>query len=206
MGSLQIFKRLQLELGYDMEFRASGALQAIQTQEQYDYTRDRVLAMKVRGYTLELLAVNEARGLEPELNPDLWGAVHFPLRAQADPVKATQAFAEAAARQGAQVLTGCNVTAITRQANGAYRVSCDGEERLAERLILAAGAWCGPLGRMLGWIYPSCRYGGRCGLQSPCPQEYFTPCLRQNRQWTGHKTRNNTRGNQGEAIPAPRRN
>ena len=27
MGSLQIFKHLQLELGYDIEFRASGALQ-----------------------------------------------------------------------------------------------------------------------------------------------------------------------------------
>ena len=173
MGSLQIFKRLQLELGYDIEFRASGALQAIQTQEQYDYTRDRVLAMKARGYTLELLTVNEARGLEPELNPDLWGAVHFPLRAQADPVKATRAFAAAAAQQGAQVLTGCNVTAITRQANGAYRVSCDGEERLAKRLILAAGAWCGPLGRMLGLDIPIVPVRGQMWASEPLPPRVF---------------------------------
>ena len=47
MGSLQIFKRLQLELGYDVEFRASGGLQAIQTAEQYEFARDRVLSLKV---------------------------------------------------------------------------------------------------------------------------------------------------------------
>ena len=35
MGSLQIFKAMQLEFGFDLEFRASGALQAIQTAEQY---------------------------------------------------------------------------------------------------------------------------------------------------------------------------
>ena len=46
MGSLQIFKNLQLELGYDIEFRASGALQAIQTAAQYDYACDHVLSLK----------------------------------------------------------------------------------------------------------------------------------------------------------------
>ena len=126
MGSLQLFRRLQLELGYDIEFRASGALQAIQTQEQYNYIRDQVIALKSRGYTLDLLPVNDARGLEPELNPDLWGAVHFPLRAQADPVKATRAFADAAVQHGAQVLTGRNVTDITRLDSGAFRVCCQG--------------------------------------------------------------------------------
>ena len=192
MGSLQIFKRLQLELGYDIEFRASGALQAIQSREQYDYTRDQVLAMKARGYTLELLTVNEARGLEPELNPDLWGAVHFPLRAQADPVKATRAFADAAALQGAQVLTGRNVTAIARQASGAYAVSCDGEKHLAERLVLAAGAWCGPLGRMLGLDIPIVPVRGQMWASEPCPHGCFTPCLRQNRPCTGRNTRETT--------------
>ena len=69
MGSLQIFRSLQLHLGYDIEFRASGGLQAIQTEEQYVYARDRVLALKSRGYTLELLTTDEARSIEPELQP-----------------------------------------------------------------------------------------------------------------------------------------
>ena len=173
MGSLQLFRRLQLELGYDIEFRASGALQAIQTQEQYNYIRDQVIALKSRGYTLDLLPVNDARGLEPELNPDLWGAVHFPLRAQADPVKATRAFADAAAQQGAQVLTGRNVTDITRLDSGAFRVCCRGEEHVTERLILAAGAWCQPLGSMLGLKIPIVPVRGQMWASEPLPPRVF---------------------------------
>lgn len=173
MGSLQIFKQLQLELGYDIEFRASGALQAIQTRKQFEYARDRSLALKARGYTLELLTTKEARALEPGLNPDLWGAVYLPLRAQADPVKATQAFAAAAAREGAEILTGRNVTDIDRLGTGAFRVFCDGEERLAQRLVLAAGAWCQPLGRMLGLDIPIVPVRGQMWASDSLPPRVF---------------------------------
>ena len=169
MGSLQIFKHLQLELGYDIEFRASGALQAIQTVEQYQYSRDNVLALKARGYTLDLLTTSEARALEPELSPELLGAVHFPLRAQADPVKATRAFAEAAEQAGAQVLTGREVQDITRQADGAFRVACPGEVHTAKQLVLAAGAWCGPLGEMLGLRIPIVPVRGQMWASEPLP-------------------------------------
>ena len=105
MGSLQIFRALQLDMGYDIEFRASGALQTIQTPAQYEHSREYVLSLKSRGYTVDLLSTDDARAIEPELNPELVGAVHFPLRAQADPVKTTRAFADAARHEGAEVLT-----------------------------------------------------------------------------------------------------
>ena len=41
-GSFEIFKSLQLDMGYDIEFHAPGALQAIHTSEQWDYARDLV--------------------------------------------------------------------------------------------------------------------------------------------------------------------
>ena len=173
MGSLQIFKHLQLELGYDIEFRASGALQAVQTEEQYNYSRDNLLELKSRGYTLDLLTVTEARALEPELSPNLLGAVHFPLRAQADPVKATCAFAAAAEQYGAQVLTGREVAGITRSAGGAFRVTCAGEVHTAKRLVLAAGAWCGPLGEMLGLRIPVVPVRGQMWASEPLPPRVF---------------------------------
>ena len=141
MGSLQIFKVLQLDLGYDIEFRASGALQAIQTAEQFEYSRDNFLSLKSLGYTIELLTAREARSIEPELSPELLGAVHFPLRAQADPVKATTAFTEAATRLGAQVLTGRKVNAITRTSEGAYRVSCTSGSSIEEHATLGSSCW-----------------------------------------------------------------
>ena len=173
MGSLQIFRSLQLEHGYDIEFRASGALQAIQTAKQYEYSRDNVLSLKSRGYTAELLTVNEARSIEPELNPELLGAVHFPLRAQADPPKATRAFASAAAERGAQVLTGQEVTEIARLGDGTYRVACSGEAYTASKLVLAAGAWCGPLGKMLGLRIPVVPVRGQMWATEPLPPRVF---------------------------------
>ena len=173
MGSLQIFRSLQLELGYDIEFRASGGLQAIQTQEQYVYARDRVLALKSRGYTLDLLTIDEARSIEPELNPELYGAMHFPLRGQADPVKATRAFAAAAAERGANILTGQNVTKIDKTAEGTYRVACSGETYEARQLILAAGAWSGPLGEMLDVRIPIVPVRGQMWATQPLPPRIF---------------------------------
>ncbi len=173
MGSLQIFRDLQLELGYDIEFRASGGLQAIQTEEQYVYARDRVLSLKSRGYTLDLLTVDEARSIEPELNPELYGAMHFPLRGQADPVKATRAFAMAAAQRGASIVTGREVTAIQKSADGTYRVACGDDRYSARRLILAAGAWCGPLGEMLGVRIPIVPVRGQMWATQPLPPRVF---------------------------------
>jgi sarcosine oxidase subunit beta len=173
MGSLQIFRGLQLELGYDIEFRASGGLQAIQTEEQYVYARDRVLALQSRGYTLELLTTDEARGIEPDLSPDLYGAMHFPLRGQADPRKATRAFADAAVAGGATVLTGFEVTGIGRTTEGTYRVTGTDEEFSAQRLIIAAGAWCGPLGRMMGLNIPIVPVRGQMWATQPLPPRVF---------------------------------
>ena len=173
MGSLQIFRALQLEMGYDIEFRASGALQAIQTAAQYEYTRDNVQSLKSRGYTVELLGPADARAIEPELNPELQGAAHYPLRAQADPVKATRAFADAARREGAEVLTGREVTAITPTASGAFRVDCPGEPHTARQLLLAAGAWCGPVGRMLGLRIPVIPVRGQMWATEPLTPRVF---------------------------------
>ena len=173
MGSLQIFRRMQLELGYDIEFRASGGLQAIQTVEQYAYARDRVLSLNSRGYSAELLSIDQARSIEPELNPDLPGAMHFPLRGQADPPKATRAFAAAAEQRGAEILTGREVTSIQRAADGCYRVFCDREEYRAQTLLLAAGAWCRPLGEMLGVSIPIVPVRGQMWATQPMPPRVF---------------------------------
>ncbi len=173
MGSLQIFRSLQLEMGYDIEFRASGALQAIQTSAQYEYSRDNVHSLKSRGYTLDLLGPDDARAIEPELNPELAGAVHFPLRAQADPVKATRAFADAARREGAEVLTGREVTAISPMADGTYRIDCAGESHTGRQLVLAAGAWCGPLGEMLGVQIPVIPVRGQMWATEPMTPNVF---------------------------------
>ena len=153
-GGVEIFKRMQIELGYDMEFRLSGTLTAIHTDEQFEYFQDRVSSLRAQGYDLELLTPREARAIEPEANGELLGYQYATQRGQADPVKSTRAFAHAAQVAGATINTGQNVTAITPLSAGGYAVKTGSGEYRCQTLVLATGAWCGPIGEMLGINIP----------------------------------------------------
>src|ERR1700674_82423 len=142
-GSVELFETVQTDLGEDIEFRRSGALQAIHTPEQYDFTRDRVAALRARGHVVELLTIREARSLEPSLSPALLGAMYSPLRSQADPGKASRAFATLAARPGARILTHHEGTRTAPRAAAGYAVRTAQGDVVAGAAVIAAGAWCG---------------------------------------------------------------
>ncbi len=173
MGSLEIFKQLQFDMGYDMELRRSGSLTGIHTEEQYEFLQDQVLSLRSNGYDGELLSPREARAIEPELNLDLLGYMYFPRRGQADPVKSTQAFAHAAQNAGASINTGQNVTAITVQGNGGYSIQTDRAEYKCQTLVLATGAWCGPVGQMLGLKIPIIPIRGQMWATESQPPRIF---------------------------------
>ena len=173
MGSLQLFKELQLDLGYDIEFRQSGSLTAIHTPEQYDYMRDRVVAQRSQGHQIELITPREAHSIEPEINPDLLGYMYTPLRAQADPVKATRSFARAAASAGARILTNHAVTDIESRPDGGYAVDTSHGEFRCRSLVIAAGAWCAPVGEMLGLRIPIVPVRGQMWATESLPPSVF---------------------------------
>jgi sarcosine oxidase subunit beta len=172
-GSLEIFKTLQLDLGYDIEFRASGTLQAIHTEAQYNFIRDHVLRQRAQGYDVELLTIREARSLEPEANPALLGFMYSPLRGQADPVKATRAFADAAARAGAKIRTQHEVKMIHARNDGSYHVETSQGTFHAGALVIAAGAWCDPIGAMLGLRIPIVPVRGQMWATTSVPPSVF---------------------------------
>jgi sarcosine oxidase subunit beta len=173
MGSLDIFKELQVDMGYDMEFRQTGSLTGIHNEEQYDYLADRVVWQRSNGYDGELMTPREARAIEPELNPEVLGCMYLPGRGQADPVKSTRAFARAAESAGASIDTGQNVIAIRIQGNGEYSIQTDDTEYRCQTLVLAAGSWCGPVGRMLGLDIPIKPIRGQMWATQSLPPRIF---------------------------------
>ena len=173
MGSLEIFKELQIDMGYDMEFRQTGSLTGLHTEEQYNFLEDRVLWQRSNGYDGELLTPREARAIEPEVNPDLLGYMYLPGRGQADPVKSTRAFAHAAEKAGASIDTGQNVTAIIVQDNGGYSIQTNSAEYRCKILVLAAGSWCGPVGKMLGLKIPIKPIRGQMWATESLPPRVF---------------------------------
>jgi sarcosine oxidase subunit beta len=171
-GSADIFKSVQLDLGEDVEFRQSGALQVIHTPAQWEFERQRVEMLRGRGHRVELLTAREARSLEPSLSPALLGAMYSPLRAQADPRLATRAFATLAARLGAAIITNRPVTSITPRSGGYVVGSAEGDI-VAGTVVLAAGAWCGPVGALLGLEVPIVPVRGQMWATAPTAPGVF---------------------------------
>ena len=173
MGSLEIFQSLQLDLGYDIAFRQSGCLQAIHTEAQYVYTRDRVQHLRAHGHSVELLSSREARNIEPELNSALLGCMYMPLRAQAEPKQATRALAAAAARHGARIRTQYAVTTIQQRPDDTYLVETAHDTFVAGILVIAAGAWCAEIGMWLGLRIPIKPVRGQMWATDQLPPRVF---------------------------------
>lgn len=173
MGSLEIFKQLQIDMGYDMEFRLSGTLSGIHNEAQLEYLEKRIRSSRAQGYEGELLSPKEASVIEPEVSLELAGYAYTPGRGQADPVKSTRAFADAAQEAGAEIHTGQNVTAISVRGSGGYSIQTEDREYRCQNLVLATGSWCGPVGRMLGLTIPIKPIRGQMWATESLPPRFF---------------------------------
>jgi sarcosine oxidase subunit beta len=172
-GSVDIFKTVQLDHGEDIEFRQSGAVQAIHTPEQYEFARERIESLRARGHQVELMTTRDVRSLEPGFSPRLLGAMYSPLRSQADPRRATRAIATLAARRGATILSNHEVIALAPRPAGGYVARTPPGEIVAEAVVLAAGAWCGPVGALLGLMIPIVPVRGQMWATPPAPPSVF---------------------------------
>ena len=172
-GSFEIFKTLQLDMGYDIECMAPGGLQGIHTAEQWDWVRGRVHNYQMQGYHAELLTSREPRAMEPEASESLPGFMYLSKRGKANPAKATMAFSDAAADLGAIIKTGHTVEGMTQQQDGSWQVQTNQGEFTAKTLVLAVGAWSRPVGDMLGVEIPIAPIKGQMWATAPMPPSIF---------------------------------
>ena len=188
MGSLEIFKTLQLDLGYDIEFHQSGSLQAIQTAEQHAFAQQEVHDLAAAGHQVELLSARDARSIEPELSPHILGCLYYPHGGNANPVKTVQALASLAQQHGAAILTNHQVTGITHLDDGTYQVVTPPATFEARTLVLAAGPWCRSLGAMLGLHIPVYAVRGQMWATAPLPPSIFHSigALESHLYWRNH--------------------
>jgi sarcosine oxidase subunit beta len=173
MGSLEVFKTLQLDLGHDLEFRQGGSLQAIQTEEEYAFARQEVRELLARGHQVELLDGRDARSIEPALGPRILGCVYYPHGGNANPVKTVLALASLAQRHGATMPTHHEVTGVAHLNDGPYQVVTPPATFRASALVLAAGPWCRSLGALLGLSIPVYPVRGQMWATAPTPPSIF---------------------------------
>ena len=172
-GSFEIFKSLQLDMGYDIEFIAPGGLQGIHNEEQWDWVRDRVLNYQTQGYHAELLTSREARAIEPEASESIPGFMYLSKRGKANPTKTTVAFGEAASALGTDLRIGHNVEDMNQQTDGSWQVQTNQGIFSAKTIVLAVGAWSKPVGDILGIDIPVAPVKGQMWATAPMPPSIY---------------------------------
>ncbi len=140
--SLERFPGLVEELGessgVDPEFRPSGLLRVAGDEAAAAVLRERAAAL---GEGLVWLDREEARLLEPQLSPEVAGALHSPRECHVRSPLLVRAYAQAAARHGAHIEAGAPVMALARERARVVGVETPAGRLTAEHVVLCTGSW-----------------------------------------------------------------
>lgn len=171
MGSRDRYLDLVDQRGHDIGLDRTGTLTLLRTEDELAWALATVEADRAAGRSTELLDPAGLRQLEPDLDPDLLGAILDPLGLRAEPVAATRAFALEAERAGATLLTDTAVTGLRPTTGGGWTVDLD-LDRAAETIgadvvIIAAGPWCADLGRLVDVQVPIVAVRGQMWASRP---------------------------------------
>lgn len=135
------FPTLGEELGADIQYRKTGGLVAIDTDEQWVQMSEYVAGQAEVGLHAELLDATDARRREPLLAPTLRGAVYAEHGGTINPFRLTLGYAHAAAARGAIFSTGTDVRALLRRGDRIAGVVTSAGDVEADLVILAGGSW-----------------------------------------------------------------
>ena len=159
--SVRLFERFEEETGHPADFRQNGYLMLATTEEELDIFRQSVALQRSLGVEVNLLSPQEAREIVPRLNiEDVLSATYCSADGYADPYSVVQGFAFAARRLGVKIYQETEVTGIRRTGRTWCVTTVKGELR-SPAVIVAAGAWTGQIGKMVGTnipVHPSRRH------------------------------------------------
>jgi sarcosine oxidase, subunit beta len=148
-ASLDIWQGLSAELGVDLEVKQSGGIVVATTPEHMRSIEAKAAIERGFGVPMEMLDQASLRSIAPYLTDKAIGGGFCPVEGKANPLRATPAFAAAAMRVGATILTHTGVTGIERQGTG-FLVQTTRGPITAGRVVNAAGANAARVAAMLG--------------------------------------------------------
>jgi glycine/D-amino acid oxidase-like deaminating enzyme len=112
--------------------------------------KDNMEMLRSLGAITDLVDRDEAKRLEPFLDPSPFAALVFePHAGYAEPSATASAFVSAAKEHRAKTMMGVRVTKIARSGSG-YRLDTTGGGVVARKVVLATGPWSKPIFASLG--------------------------------------------------------
>jgi len=140
--------------GLDFELRHDGLLMAFTDKANLDHhTANLDLARRYDRHP-QVLIGDAVRDQEPKLSDRVYGGIFFPLEEHLDPGALMRALHRRLLELGVTILQNAPLAGVEKRGDRVVSILA-GEERLgADAFVLAAGAWTGPLSRLLGVPLP----------------------------------------------------
>lgn len=150
-----MFQDFREETGWDPNFRESGYLFLLSTEEEQARFRKAVEMQRRLGVSVEVLTPTEIQGLVPCLQvDDLLEATYTPGDGYASPLQVVWGYAERAADLGVHIRERCEVTGVRVRGGRVYGIESGDGEVAAPVVINAAGPYAGLVGQMAGVVVP----------------------------------------------------
>jgi glycerol-3-phosphate dehydrogenase len=134
----------------DVPYRRCGSLTLAMDRDQAATLPALLAPITAAGVAAEIISGDDARQIEPLVSDEATAALYQPDEAIVDPMRLTVAFAELAARNGAQIRRSAAVTGATRMADGEFRIHTEQEDIRARFVVNAAGMAAGQVSALFG--------------------------------------------------------
>lgn len=154
MQSRRRFDLLARCLPVPIEYKATGGMVVVETEDEMAAMEQFVDAQRKIGLDVTLLHADRARQFEPHLSEHIVGATRSPLDGQVNPIALTLGFAMGAKNLGAQVITGAMVNGIDITSGCVSAVETDVGRFEADVVVNAAGSHAPEIGAMVGLSIP----------------------------------------------------
>lgn len=147
--SISLWLQAAVELGQELGVAQVGGLLVASNLGEMRRIEAKAACERAAGLEIELLAPSDLRRIAPYISSEAVGAAFCAVEGKADPLRATNAFAESARRKGARIHENCAVIAIQRRASG-FDVVTERGKFSAARVVNAAGGAAARIAAMLG--------------------------------------------------------
>jgi len=157
LASKALYADLALELreriGLDIEYETGGNLHCFLDEGDEAVGRAACAWQREAGLKAELLSRADALALEPDLSPEVRGALFLPEDHWVNNPRLVTALAGAAALEGVRFITG-EATAFLRAGDRVTGAQVGEDQIRSAAVVLAAGAWSGQLAATAGLRLP----------------------------------------------------
>ncbi|MCA1647804.1 MAG: FAD-binding oxidoreductase [Chloroflexi bacterium] len=142
------------ELAGTTGFVQGGHVHVVEQSDDLAVLEARVAHERAAGMDIRMLDAAELYALAPVVRAGALGGAYTPADGQANPPSTTRAFAAAAERLGARIITGARVECLLVQQQRVTGLMVNGERMTARWVVLASGVWTPRLATPIGLHLP----------------------------------------------------